>query len=143
MKKFFCTALAIAAALFAISCDMVLKDYPIVYFENSSYMIPAAGGELIIPVKSTGVDNVTVGYSDNANWEIESNGDKIPTQGWVQIVKVIDDYQSSRALATWTSGIVVVVEPNNSNSERRAAITVTSLGISDAVTIVQPAALAK
>ena len=143
MKKFLFAAVATLSTLFAISCDIVLKDYPIVYFENRSYMIPAAGGELIIPVKSTGVDNVTVGYSDSANWEIESNGDKIPTQGWVQIVKVINDYQSSRALATWTSGIVVVVEPNNSNSERRAAITVTSLGISDAVTIVQPASIAK
>ena len=106
-------------------------------------MIPAAGGEIIIPVTSTGVDNVTISFSDNANWETDSNGDKIPVQGWAQIVKVINDYKSTRALENFNSGIVVIVEPNTTNSERRAYVSVSSLGLSNSVTIVQPASIAK
>lgn len=106
-------------------------------------MIPAAGGELIIPVRSTGVDDVKIDYSDNANWEIAENGDMIPSQGWIEVVKVINDYQSTRELAEWTSGVVINVKPNTNKYERRAVITVESFTASDAITITQPAAFVK
>lgn len=140
MKTFFTI---FSTILFSLSLTSCVKDVPSVSFPQSSYMIPAAGGELIIPVRSTGVDDVKIDYSDNANWEIAENGDMIPSQGWIEVVKVINDYQSTRELAEWTSGVVINVKPNTNKYERRAVITVESFTASDAITITQPAAFVK
>lgn len=140
MKTFFTI---FSTILFSLSLTSCVKDIPSVSFPQSSYMIPAAGGELIIPVRSTGVDDVKIDYSDNANWEIAENGDMIPSQGWIEVVKVINDYQSTRELAEWTSGVVINVKPNTNKYERRAVITVESFTASDAITITQPAAFVK
>lgn len=140
MKTFFTI---FSTILFSLSLTSCVKDIPSVSFPQSSYMIPAAGGELIIPVRSTGVDDVKIDYSDNANWEIAENGDMIPSQGWIEVVKVINDYQSTRDLAEWTSGVVINVKPNTNKYERRAVITVESFTASDAITITQPAAFVK
>lgn len=140
MKTFFTI---FSTILFSLSLTSCVKDIPSVSFPQSSYMIPAAGGELIIPVRSTGVDDVKIDYSDNANWEIADNGDMIPSQGWIEVVKVINDYQSTRELAEWTSGVVINVKPNTNKYERRAVITVESFTASDAITITQPAAFVK
>ena len=119
-------------------------DIPSVSFPHDSYMIPAAGGELIIPVKSTGVNDVTIKYSDMSNWEVNPDtGDMIPTQSWIKIVKVINNYQTTRKLAEWTSGIVIEIEPNNSNAERQATISVQSFDVSASTTITQPATIIK
>ena len=140
MKTFFTI---FSTILFSLSLTSCVKDVPSVSFPQSSYMIPAAGGELIIPVRSTGVDDVKIDYSDNANWEIAENGDMIASQGWIEVVKVINDYQSTRELAEWTSGVVINVKPNTNKYERRAVITVESFTASDAITITQPAAFVK
>ena len=72
MKTFFTI---FSTILFSLSLTSCVKDIPSVSFPQSSYMIPAAGGELIIPVRSTGVDDVKIDYSDYATWEIAENGD--------------------------------------------------------------------
>lgn len=119
-------------------------DAPSVSFPHNSYMIPASGGELIIPVKSTGVNDVTIKYSDMSNWEVDpSTGDMVPTQSWIKIVKVINNYQTTRELAEWTSGIVIEVEPNTSSVERQATISVQSYDTSASTTITQPASIIK
>ena len=94
-------------------------------------------------IKKTLPDESYIYYSDNANWEIAENGDMIPSQGWIEVVKVINDYQSTRELAEWTSGVVINVKPNTNKYERRAVITVESFTASDAITITQPAAFVK
>lgn len=138
MKKFFYTTLTLVATLFATSCTM---DIPSVTFSQDSYLIPASGGEIIIPVRNTGIDNVTISYSDNDNWEIDDNGDMIPTHGWIEVVKVIHDYKTTRTLESYNSGIVLRVAPHTGDYERRATLTVTSYSAADYLNISQSAPL--
>ena len=73
MKKFINLLIIVLSAVITVSC--LIRDTPSVEFSEESYIVPAAGGELIIPVHSTGVDDVTVKFSDRANWEVDENGD--------------------------------------------------------------------
>ncbi|MBQ9137546.1 MAG: BACON domain-containing protein [Alistipes sp.] len=134
MKKI----LILAAAVFAL-VGCAIEDRPEIYINDDSYTVSSQGGELIIPVTSTGIDNVVVRYQhDRDNWEIDSEtGDMTPKQGWVKIVKVINDYQPTRDLALWTSGIQIEVEPNTTGVERTAHITAYSFTKEDTVTIKQ------
>lgn len=132
---------AICLAAFTTSCS---KDIPQVSFPESSYMIPASGGEMIIPVLSTGVDDVRIEYSDHADWVVAENGDMTPSQGWIELIKVINDYQTtSRTLAQWTSGIVINVAPNTTKYQRSATISVNSSTASATMSITQPAPFVK
>ena len=133
MKKLLVLAVV---AIAMVGCQ--IKDIPSVSFSEENYSVSSEGGELIIPVSSTGVDDVIITYrhSDDA-WEYdESNGDKTPTGGWIKVVKVINDYDT-RALAQWTSGIVLQIEPNTSDRERVGYVTVRSFMAEDKVTIKQ------
>lgn len=137
MKRFFSILTLSLLALSFIGCNK--SKNPTVSFHESSYLIPAAGGELIIPVKNSGIDDIIILYPDGSNWKIESNGDMTPIGGWIKIDKVINKY-STRALVSWTSGISITVEPNTTPKERKATITVTSYDASDEVRITQSAA---
>ena len=135
MKKLFIFAI-VAMAAFAVSCAPT--DVPSVEFYEESMTVSADGGDVIIPVTSTGVDDVTIVLSRGDSWVIDENGDRTPKDSWVKIVKVIDQYDDpTRALAVWDSGIGLYVEPNTSGYERSATITVRSFMANDKITLTQ------
>ena len=132
MKKFLILAVT---ALAMVGC--AIEDTPVVSFSQEEYTVSSNGGELIIPVNSTGVDDVQITYqSDLDAWEIDpETGDKTPS-GWIKVGKVIEHYDT-RDLAQWTSGIVLQIEPNTSGRERVGYVTVRSFMAEAKVTIKQ------
>ena len=132
MKRFLILAIA---AFSLMGC--VIKDVPSVQFYESSYTVSSNGGELIIPVNSTGVDDVKISYKSGMDaWEVDpETGDKTPS-GWIKLIKVIDRYDT-RALAQWDSGIVLQIEPNEGGVERIGYVTVRSFMAESKVTIKQ------
>jgi hypothetical protein len=77
-----------------------------------------------------------------SNWEVDSaTGDMVPTKGWIEIIKVLNNYQTTRDLAEWSSGIMVEVEPNSGNSERSALVFAKSFNIESSIKIRQPASI--
>ena len=133
MKKFLILAVA-AATMFG--CQ--IKDIPAVSFYEESYTVSSEGGEVIIPVSSTGVDNVHITYQSGMDaWEVDpETGDRTPA-GWIKLVKVIEHYDKTRALAQWDSGICLQIEPNTSKIERVGYVTVTSFMAESKITIKQ------
>lgn len=145
MKKLFFVAVAVIA-VFGVSCENTIlpskiEDKPFVEFFEESMTVGAEGGEVIIPVTSTGVDNVEFIFNYSDRWEVdEENGDLTPQEGWVKLVKVINEYDvPTRALAKWDSGICIYVEPNTENYERKAKISVQSFMLHDTIEIIQSA----
>lgn len=132
MKKFLILAVA---ALAMVGC--AIEDIPSVSFNEESYTVSSNGGELIIPVNSTGVDEVSISYQSGMDaWEIDpETGDRTPS-GWIKVVKLIEHYDT-RALAQWTSGIVLQIEPNERGVERIGYVTVRSFMAEKTVTIKQ------
>ena len=126
----------VAVAAFGVSC--ATTDVPSVEFYEESMLVSADGGDAIIPVRSTGVDNVTIVLSNGDRWVIDENGDRTPKDSWVKIVKVIEQYDDpTRALAVWDSGISLYVEPNTTGYERSATIIVQSFMVNDKITLTQ------
>ena len=145
MKKLFFVAVAVIA-VFGVGCENTIlpgriEDKPFVEFFEESMTVGAEGGEVIIPVTSTGVDNVEFIFSYHDSWEVdEENGDLTPQEGWIKLVKVINEYDvPTRALAKWDSGICIYVEPNTENYERKAKISVQSFMLHDTIEIIQSA----
>lgn len=112
----------IALLLLLSSTTLTGCDIPAVDFYERNYELPASGGEMIIPVNSTGLDDV------------EIRGD----EDWLTIVEVIDQYDMTRALAEWDSGIKIRFEPNNTGKRRSARIVAISFGADDRVGVRQP-----
>ena len=133
MKKF----LIMAVEAFAMVGCMI-KDTPVVSFYEESYTVSSQGGELIIPVSSTGVDGVEITYQSSMDaWEIDpETGDRTPS-GWIKLVKVIEHYEQTRDLAQWDSGIYLQIEPNEGGVERIGYVTVRSFMAEQKVTIKQ------
>ena len=138
--------LLLFVAIASMACERTIfpgkiEDKPKVEFYEESMTIGAEGGEMIIPVRSTGVDNVEIIYSYFDRWEVDAeNGDLTPQEGWIKIVKVINEYEvPTRALAKWDSGISIVVEPNATGCERKAKISVQSFMLHDTIEIIQSA----
>lgn len=121
MKRLFALLLLLSTATFT-SCDI-----PDVDFYERSYEVSAAGGEMIIPVHSTGIDNVRISYLGSNN------------KDWCEVVEIIDHYDMTQALAEWDSGIKIKFLPNNSGKRRVVRIVATSFGAEDRVVIRQPA----
>lgn len=132
MKKLLVLAVA---AIAMVGCQ--IKDIPSVSFSEENYSVSSEGGELIIPVSSTGVDDVQITYQSGMDaWEVNpETGDRTPA-GWIKLVKVIERYDT-RDLAQWTSGIVLQIEPNESGVERIGYVTVRSFMAEDKATIKQ------
>ena len=133
-------------AIASMACERTIfpgkiEDKPFVEFFEESMTVGAEGGEVIIPVTSTGVDNVEIIFDYSDRWEVdEENGDLTPQEGWIKIVKVINEYEvPTRALAKWDSGISIVVEPNTTGHERKATISVRSFTLHDTIEIIQSA----
>ena len=121
MKRLFALLLLLSTTLLT-GCDI-----PEVEFYERSYEVPATGGEMIIPVNSTGLDEVGIKYYGSNN------------KDWCEVVEIIDRYDMTRALAEWDSGIKIKFEPNNSGKRRVVRIVATSFGAEDRVIIRQPA----
>ena len=145
MKKLFFVAIA-AVAFVSVSCEETIfpnkiEDKPFVEFFEESMTVGAEGGEVNIPVRSTGGDNVEIIFDYSDRWEgDEENGDLPPQEGWIKVGKVINEYEvPSRALAKWDSGICIVVEPNATGHERKAKISVQSFMLHDTIEIIQSA----
>ena len=117
-------------------------DVPKVNFEEEQITVGAEGAEeLIIPLKSTGVDDVFIVYRGGTeeNWNVDSeSGDLTPKESWIEIVRVINEYDNpTRALRVWTSAVVVRIKANDTGRERKAVITARSFTKSDQLTIIQ------
>lgn len=144
MKKLFFIAI-VGMAVVGVSCEHTIfptkiEDKPYVEFFEESMAVGAEGGEVVIPVTSTGVDNVTIVLSSGDRWVIEENGDMTPADSWIKLVKVINEYDNStRALPKWDSGISIYVEPNTTGYERKATLTVRSFTKTDSIEIIQAA----
>ena len=133
MKKLLVLAVAAVAM---VGCQ--IKDIPSVSFNEESYTVSSEGGELIIPVNSTGVDDVQITYQSGMDaWEVDpETGDRTPA-GWIKLVKVIEHYEVTRDLAQWDSGIYLQIEPNTNGAERVGYVTVSSFSAKAKVTIKQ------
>ena len=144
MKKLFFIAV-VASLTFAVGCEREIipgkiYDKPSVDFYEESMTVSAEGGDLIIPVNSTGVDNVTIALPTGDSWVIDENGDMTPADSWIKLVKVINEYDDpTRALAKWDSGISLQVEPNTTGYERTATIVVHSFQAVDTIVLTQSA----
>jgi len=128
--------LLLASVVLVTSCSKV-TDTPSVEFRDTKIVVSAKGGELVVPVVTTGVDEVNIIYEYSDRWERDEDGNLIPMEGWIELVKVIDNYaEPTRELIEWRSGILLDIEPNT-GTERRATLEVCSYGASKRVEIVQ------
>lgn len=139
-------ATALVALMAATSCERVnggnvIWDVPEIKFEDDQMVVDAEGGEFYIVVNSTGIDNVAI--SGDSNWVKDENGDLVPIDEWVEVVKVIDEYdtngEATRALPLWNSAIVIKVTPNDTGYGRSATLSATSFTKSDHIIIRQSA----
>ena len=146
MKRIFFVATALVALMTAIGCEEikgvdVIWDKPAIAFEEDQMIVDAEGGEFYIMVNSTGIDHVSL--SDDSNWVEDENGDLVPIDEWIEVVKVINEYEAeadgTRALAKWDSAIVIKVTPNDTGYDRNATLSATSFTKSDRIIIRQPA----
>ncbi len=145
MKKFMFLAVAV---LGLVSCEEIIpskiEDKPEINFYEDEMTAEAVGAEeFIIPVKSTGLDVVTItsGESTFDYWTAMSNeiADlNIADDAWIGIVEVIEEYNNgTRALPSYESAIVVRIVANETGEERQATITARSFTKSDVITITQ------
>lgn len=142
MKKFMFLAVAV---LGLVSCEEIIpskiEDKPEINFYEDAMTAEAVGAEeFIIPVKSTGIDEVYItadNYSDR--WEVDNeSGDLTPKESWIEIVKVINNYdKQTRALIQWDSAIVVRIKANDSGLKREATVTARSFTKVDSIKITQ------
>lgn len=144
MKRIFFVATALVALMTATGCEEikgvdVIWDKPAIAFEEDQMIVDAEGGEFYIMVNSTGIDHVSL--SDDSNWVEDENGDLVPIDEWIEVVKVINEYEAdgTRALAKWDSAIVIKVTPNDTGYGRNATLSATSFTKSDRIIIRQPA----
>ena len=138
------------ALLGMVSCDVIeegheggyIQDIPLINFDEEAMTVEATGAEeLIIRVKSTGLDAVTItsGESTFDYWTATSETNSNAIEGsWIEIVEVIEEYKNgTRALPSYESAIVVRIAANETGEERQATITARSFTKSDVLTITQ------
>lgn len=120
MKRLFALCLLLSTAMLT-GCDV-----PDVDFYERSYEVSAAGGEMIIPVHSTGLDEVAIKYYGSNN------------KDWCEVAEIIDNYEMTRALAEWDSGIKIKFTANNTGKRRVVRVIAASFTAEDRVIIRQP-----
>lgn len=112
-------------SFFLISCAK--QDIPAVSAAQEEYLIDSSGGEITIPVISTGIDDVFLKFDNSDKWDIDpTNGNRTPKSPWIHVTQIIEDYPQTKALASWRSGIVLKIEPNESADNRAATVQITS-----------------
>ena len=114
------------------------QDIPAISVTQEEYLVDSSGGKITIPVTSTGIDDVTIklGYSDRWNTDPD-NGDRTPATPWISVSRVIEDYPQTRALASWTSGVVLNIEQNMTMYKREAIVQISSFSKTANVKVVQ------
>lgn len=125
-----------ALTSFFVSCGRL--DTPAISVAQEEYLVDSNGGEITIPVTSTGIDDVTIklGYSDRWNTD-PANGDRTPATPWISVSKVIEDYPQTRALLSWTSAVVLNIEQNKTPFKREAIVQISSFSKTANVKVVQ------
>jgi hypothetical protein len=125
-------------ALTTIVLSCAKQDIPAISVAQEEYLVDSNGGEITIPVTSTGIDDVTIklGYSDRWNTD-PATGDRTPATPWISVSKVIEDYPQTRDLLSWTSGVVLIIEPNKTTSKREAIVLISSFSKTESVKVVQ------
>lgn len=125
-----------ALTSFFVSCGR--QDTPAISVAQEEYLVDSNGGEITIPVTSTGIDDVTIklGYSDRWNTD-PANGDRRPATPWISVSKVIEDYPQTRALLSWTSAVVLNIEQNKTTFKREAIVQISSFSKTANVKVVQ------
>ena len=125
-----------ALTSFFVSCGR--QDTPAISVAQEEYLVDSNGGEITIPVTSTGIDDVTIklGYSDRWNTD-PANGDRTPATPWISVSKVIEDYPQTRALLSWTSAVVLNIEQNKTTFKREAIVQISSFSKTAYVKVVQ------
>ena len=125
-----------ALTSFFVSCGRL--DTPAISVAQEEYLVDSNGGEITIPVTSTGIDDVTIklGYSDRWNTDPD-NGDRTPAAPWISVSKVIEDYPQTRALLSWTSAVVLNIEQNKTTFKREAIVQISSFSKTANVKVVQ------
>lgn len=132
------------AVVGSVACEKTIAgkiwDEPKVDFLEESITITAEGGEQIVALNSTGVDNAYIVNYGRDSWETDEEGDMTPKEEWVEIVEIINEYEpQTRALAQWQSGIVIRVKPNDTGAERNATLYARSFTVTDQITVTQAA----
>ena len=139
IKYFLMMAMASVAL---VSCERVIPgmiwDTPEINFDQEQMSVAAEGGDYIIKVVSTGVDDVYVLFDNLQHGE---NGDLYPGEEWITINKVIYHYDedATRELPSYISGIDITVAPNTTGTTRKARIYATSFNKTDTIEIIQAA----
>ena len=121
-------------ALTTIVLSCAKQDIPAISVAQEEYLVDSNGGEITIPVTSTGIDDV--GYSDRWNTDPD-NGDRTPAAPWISVSKVIEDYPQTRALLSWTSAVVLNIEQNKTTFKREAIVQISSFSKTANVKVVQ------
>ena len=132
------------AVVGSVACEKTIVgkiwDKPEVDFLEESIIVAAEGGEQIVPLNSTGVDNAYIVNYGQDGWETDEEGNMTPKEDWVEIVEIINHYEpQTRELAQWQSGIVIRVKPNDTGAERNATLYARSFTVTDQITITQAA----
>jgi hypothetical protein len=134
MKKLFFIAIAAVASIAFTSC--AIEDNPEISFDLQQLNVDAEGGDYIIKVTSTGIDNVNIYF-----FEYDEDGNLQPGEQWITLNEVIYDYDenATRDLPLFISGIDITVLPNTTGVTRKARIYAESYNKTDTIEIIQSA----
>ena len=114
------------------------EDCPEISFDLQQLNVSAEGGDYIIKVTSTGVDDVLIRFD---NLAYDENGNLKPGEEWITLNEVIYNYDenATRDLPLFFSGVDITVAPNTTGKTRKARIYATSFNKTDTIEIIQPA----
>jgi hypothetical protein len=132
MKKLLFIAIAAVASIAFTSCGP--EDCPEIRFDLQQLNVDAEGGDYIIKVTSTGIDNVNIYF-----FEYDEDGNLQPGEQWITLNEVIYDYDenATRDLPLFISGIDITVLPNTTGVTRKARIYAESFNKTDTIEIIQ------
>ena len=126
---------AVASVALA-SC--AIEDCPEIRFDLQKLNVSAEGGDYVIKVTSTGVDDVLIDFD---NLAFDENGNLKPGEEWITLNEVIYNYDenATRDLPLFISGVDITVAPNTTGMTRKARIYATSFNKTDTIEIIQAA----
>lgn len=115
-----------------------VEDCPEISFDLQQLNVSAEGGDYVVKVTSTGVDDVLIHYN---NLEYSEDGNLYPGEEWITLNEVIYNYDenTTRDLPLYISGVDITVAPNTTGKTRKARIYATSYSKTDTIEIIQEA----